>query len=727
MDVSSVSLSIVRPDRVTPCPYLYRQGARVIKDGKVLLEGVILDPTISAETWDIEIVDYWHNLDDTPYLGAKPKQINTTPGRPSLDEMRLTTKVIIVGNGAIPEQTGVTMTMREVLAAAQSVNIFPCDLAIKVEASDMVPFVTTAATYASILRGIHTWVPNAVSFFDYCPIDEAMRSGDPTAIEAARPVFRIVDPADMPVIDLPITQVDTTDFSIRARHDLVPPLVAVIGTDADSLFGQVLVNSIVPAGGNLQQPGNVIVQLDAGTLPTPESLMPDPDDPEDDGKPKPAKRRSYNVPRMLVRGAMLPRDNAESVAFWARHVPELSKIPNLSFTSPFKSITPLGDTPSKAYDPAATAYELVEGQISPKCKTIRWCKIEFSQEIIYGGIGCPDKYAMYFPLTKPDGRRYGIHTISEMVTTSQRLRSYAVGGDYEETDPEVEPPTDPEEPNPPGEITPMQSQRYDAAVASYYAATRIVPYDGRISLRGRRDDLGVGVRVNVLGDAPELEHMAAIVQTMEVDLATEAATLTIGPPKHMEIDKAAQKTNNLQQQYNTTKQETQDAPNGDRTASWDHQFEDKEDKDDPESPTIVPGGKYVPPSAAPPANGDFLCRAIVGVAGVISYQVHRGFFRSPVTGVEHVCGDTEWTGFSGEVWANLFVDNFGTPIRSSFTNSRAAGNPWHPKMTDDGKFDANATQPGTYSYRIASIVGDQIVQHISGAIPIVYRSDTFMW
>lgn len=727
MDVSSVSLSIVRPDRITPCPYIYRQRARVVKDGKMVLEGIILDPTISADTWDVEIVDYWHNLDDTPYLGAKPRQIVTTPGRPALDERRLSCKVIIVGNGAVQEDSGVTMSLQEVLMAARSVDIFPCDIDVKVYASDMVPFVATAATYASILRGIHTWVPNAVSFFDYSPIEAAMRSGDPAAIVAARPVFRIVDPGDMHVIDLPITQVDTTDFAIRARHDLVPPVVAVIGTDADSTYGQILVNSIVPSGSNLQQPGNVIVQLDAGTLPTPESLMPDPDDPEDDGKPKPARRRSYNVPRMLVRGAMLPRDRAESIAFWSRHVPELSKIPNLSFTSPVKTLTPLGDQPSKAYDPAATTYELMEGQISPKCKTIRWCKIEFAQEIVYGGVGCPDKYSMYFPLTKPDGRRYGIHTISEMVTTSQRLRRYAVGGDYEEADPEEDDPDDPDKPNPPGEITPTQSHRYDAAVASYYAATRIVPYDGRISLRGLRDNLGVGVRVNVLGDAPELESMSAIVQTMEVDLVTEATTLTIGPPKHLEIDKAAQKTNNLQQQYNNTKQETQDAPNGDRTSSWDHQFDDKDDKDDPESPTIVPGGKYVPPSAAPPANGDFLCRAIVGVGGVISYQVHRGFFRSPVTGVERVCGDAEWTDFSNEVWATLFVDNLGHPTRATFSGSRAEGAPWHPVMTDDGKFDPNRTQPGVYSYRVASIVGDQIVQHIAGAIPIVYRSDTFMF
>lgn len=725
LDVSSVSMTMEAPSLQSRCPYEYNDIYRVLYRGRVVLEGPCLAPLISAAdmTWQVTICDYWRWLAETPYLGKFPAQVDTGHGRPT--PRSLTAKQII-GYSLGGEQEEVKTTMSDVLSAARSAGILPTGIDVRVSASEMIPYVTTSATYASVLVNIHDWVPNSVSFFDYSAIDRAMALGDPAAIAAAEPVLVIADPGTLPTVDLPLSAVDLTDCSIQARPELVPPLVAVIGTEVDSCGWVAVVNSICPAGGNLQQPGNVIIQLEGGSLPyTVADMPPDPGNPEEPENPNFKPNYSYNrPPTMIIRGADIPSEGPSCAKFWGRHAPVLAEIPGLVFGAQSVTAAQATGQEGKSYSKLATDYELVEGLISNKCAGIRWCKTIVKQQIAYPGVGCPARYGALFPHVRPSGQRWGVHTL-ELITTNMRSKAYYSGGDYQEFDP-PDPGEEDEEDDPPkpGIITPTQSSRYNGKVASYYKNTRAVPHDGSFALLERREDIGVGVRINILGGYPDWETMAAIVQSVSIDPASDKMSVTIGPAKHLRLDKSEKAARSLVDQVNGTKENTQPAANDVPSFSWDYEFDGKKNKD--QSPGIGPWAKYIPPAGAPPLNGDFAVRALMEDGDVAGYQVHKGSFLSSATGQTFPCGEAEWTDCGdAEVWANLEVDNGGVPQRAYFSNARTRHEPWHPEWTDDGKIDMLKTKPGYYSYRVASIRNGEVVQHHSGPITVSYYTFTF--
>lgn len=703
----------------------YLDVIRVVHNGVVLIEGPCSEPRYltrgDAEYVSVTVYDYWWLLSNTTYLGKAPKTIVLDAGRPYERDNHYANR-LMARQAIAPQGQSVSAALREVLAAAREVDVLPCDYAVRVQASRMIPFVTSSASYASVLRSVQEWIPNSVSYFDYSAVNEAIASGDVISMEAARPLLVIADPASLPTLDLDYACGMLGDISLQARPDLVPPVVAMIGTDTDSLYGSVLVNSVLPRGASLHRPCSHIVQLDAGSVPT-MSPPPDPDAPEDPTAP--GKGYKYtNEPRMVIRGAAIPTEGAACQRFWERHVPEFKGIGLVFGSQSSKAAMATGDE-GKGYSAEATRYELVEGQIGNKTPGIKWCKTIVRQAIAYPGKGCPADKASFFPFVRSGGQRWGWHTV-ELITTNVRSHRYRVGGDYEaeEYDPDEEEEED--TPPPPGVIAPGKITRYDDAVASLYAATRAVPYDGSIILLQLRPDITVGTQLNIVGHhRSEYATMRAITQRVDLDIMSGRTTVSVGPPKHLSLDKAAASQSAMSEQMASTKEETTPDPQGNPTHSWGWEYEPKQTK--PESPGVGPGSKYIPPAAPPPLEGDFVVRALRSEDGQVSgYQVHSGKFVGVSTGREQVCGPAGWSECgSSEVWANLKVDKGGVPVEAFFSDRREGGNNWYPIFGDNGNIDMDRTQPAHYCFRVASMADGIITQHITGPIPIGYSSYTF--
>ncbi len=702
---ASVSFSLP-VDRFTACPFTDGEIVKVVWRERTLLIGPVVNPThdlsADAESWSIEIYDYWWKLENIVFLnlnGSIARSRGILATRNDDDEVQPVARL--------------KDALGSILTHAINTAGIPISYDLRIDnAAEIIPFAYASESYASLIEKAVRWRPNMASWFEYGADDSI--------------TLVIADHAQLEPLTLDIGQVDMDSISLKPRPDLVPPAVGLIANAA--VKGQNVRSALAyPLGANLHQPYVVTAEIDV-----PEGAEIEGED--ENGNPVTgiAEGAGTARPRITIQGIPITPLTVDHLKRWMPDLEELSDLRILNNAQGNMAVT-MTEAPRAINDAGGyysplpgeaqfLKYELVEGQISGKPDYLKWQRIILKINI--AGKNPPKHLLSLFkyPLTNFNGEvsrtwRQGVLSL-EMVTTNVRKRTIlldpqgsTVGGSPENAD-------DPEAEEGEHTYDYDASRLYLGFMQSYYAATRQMPYDGSVHVLSEIDPVA-SCKLNITGGLTAWESMATIVQEVKLDLQTGYADLTLGSPVHISLQDAIDKSKQLAELNRKTTEAHALTSSGDGTGGG-TDGDDENDKKKPQLPTQGPslkiltdteekpilGSDWVPTSfqASPIFESD-ASKTIVG-AKINGGTVRFGVSTSHVSAYESVIGD---------VYLVCKVNLKTKTITEAFLGSVSYGNTPSPAAWSSTPSESDE---GVYTYLIATVSATEVKQHRIGDLDL---------
>lgn len=737
LDTSSVTFRISKTtareeDRIIP-----KEIVRVTLKGKTILVGPVA-PIQQIESpgghYDqVTVNDYWEWINTTPAGTWSPNWSGVTnppslppnsdyryfPNPPSSYQVARYEDRIDPKDGNTKAQIG-TVLARTVGSAVGGFMNYEINISNDAE---LIPFRRSGQMWGDIIRSIMRWRPNAVSTIDYTEIDNAYKSRDEEAIIQAKPKIIFLEPKDMGFYEISKNTHDRKPCQLTPRHDLVPPVVAIIIATQSYLGKSVWTVFSKPPFAELSQPGAVIAEFSESVTGASASLVSsDDEDEEEEEQRRFNQKTDWRIQTMEVRGKRIPQTTADAIEFYKRHVPELEDV-NFEVVNLLRNPAPTTGAEGAGYSAQAIGYELVEGAIGNKTPGLKWCDTIVSCRIVYRGVP-PASLKRYFPNILQNQQGYWGYLGVQLITMNVRRARWTVGGDYDMEDLSDQEDPDDDEEDPPDAMSPALKNAYKPIVDAYYDDLQLLPYEGNVVFSSLDNAPQIGQRLRILDGRPDWATMeGAIIQTVSLDIESEDTTITVGPPNHLSIQDNIDKISKFDSLNEETKDTGEEDPNtGTGGASWDAQFPDRKK---PEAPGITPRSTILLGGYGDYKDGDFAVRPVLDLFNeVVGYEVKQGTI-SDMTRVDNskTCGDQQWTffgPFTEAIYCNFDVDMYGIIQEPIFSSSPGINNPYIVKA------NTGPQEPGSYSFEIATMIGSQVNQTQYSPIFLTYGIDTFM-
>lgn len=498
---------------------------------------------------DVVINDDYDHLDSTPYLSSNSSLAIVNGSIPNIGAPQG-----VGGQGGVIK---IADAVEGILSTARFNGVISFNYIIDIDKEALMsPFMISASTYGDLLRSILKWRPNSTTWFDY---------------SGGTPVLHISDYEQLGILNISKEELAITDIKLEPRYDLVPPAVAFISCQANNWGGYVSAMCVAPKGASVHQPNVIAAQWDGdaiGRNEDPEVIEKKEEEDKNDETITPPKSFSSgkNEPYMVLRGRRLPSsDDLEScLIFWAT---SLSILMEFRDKIKFGKLTIKGEEggvgcAAKNYDTKAIGYEFSEGAFNELTR-IKHCMTTVRQAIQFSGKEVPSKLFKYFPFLRQDGTWWGYFWVT-LRTINVSKKSFIENKNQDDLSDEdvrkIEEPTDEEDKeviekvttSPPDSLFPIY---YDEMAQHYYGATRHLPHDGTISIKGVPAFRVFGLKTNIKGLLPEWELMQSISSGVTIDYIRKSTQLRLGAPIHISLQDMASRAKALREQSNTTKVE----------------------------------------------------------------------------------------------------------------------------------------------------------------------------
>lgn len=691
---AQVSFQLGR-EMMDAAPFQYRERVRVTWDGVTVLEGTVrkCDAALSASSyvWQVDIFDDWKPMEGTTFFGS-----GDGAGRVGF---KFASFSGIPSGAAEKRRVKVAAALRTVLDNARQHGALATDYVLDVDESAWIWDTEVACDkHATLLRKFLSKRPGMVAWFDY--------SGE-------APVLHIADGDRLSPVTLDRITHRLAKIQLTERVDLVPPAVGVVMTR-----GKYTTSTIVhPAGADLHQEGCTIVQLSDPRTDD------DPDETDEDGVDGP--QYNFAKPEVMVLGDPMPTGPEDARAWWTKKIPELAKVPGAQYGAIQRETPAVQGQDAKNYSTTATKYELVYGDLSESCTTIKWCEVIFKQ---YVYIDVPPKkgFELIFPRKKTvmvNGdkvTRYYNWLTWRGVTTNVRKRYYKVdrNGTIGPEDGSEFPP-----PSGGGGSGEASWPDYKPVLESYYQMTRVAPWAGSVdALTAIRPDLLLGRRLSISGGNPAWTDMRTVIQGVTVDLFSGNTFVSTGVPDHLSLQSMIDRQ---QQLYND--QAAMDALDNQDQVQEGQKTElayDPNARISPKAPTVGPRGEVIWTSSTPEPN-DY------GFRIQLEYNEEGQKTGATITPGKimlngRVLGDApaskDLPMMEGEVWLNLVLNESEKITDMAVTS--AAGTV-DPLMLLVIPAEERPSRSFYYSYPLAVIKGDEVIQYAMGTIQLPVGGGTF--
>lgn len=679
-------------------PYEYREEVRVLWEGEVVLVGTIrkcsLEQSGSAWRWCIEACDVLQPLEGAlcfDELGA----LRSSAGR------RVT--LGSSASGDYDRKVQVVGVLERLLGSAQRSGLLRgVKFEVNVDESAWMWDTSLGCdVYAGLLRKVLGERPGLVCWVDY--------SGGEC------PVIRVDDGGGLPSAVLDRVEHRLGAVSLSARPDLVPPAVGVVITGGKDG----VVTQVYPDGSDLRQEGCVTTQVAA--------VVEYENDEDTIGSEAPVWNFTKQV--VEVRGEALPvGTGAAAKKWWVAQIPKLSGVQGLGLGVQKRTTVPDVEgceMDNYSADETAQRYRHVSGQLSEKCKTIKWSYIEL-QQVVYTDTKPPKGLEMVFnrtPVVYGGKLRYWGWVTWKGRTINTNRRKYRVsksgesgadgGGDV------------PVSGN--NDYAPSVVERdYRGVLQAYWEATRDVPWEGNVTaLVPLSPSFLVGKRLGITGLRAEYIDMATIVQGVSIDLFSRQTFISTGVPDHLSLQDMLDRV----RKYDSNQQELDDEQQN--TAAGLTLEYDNEAYQSPEAPTLSPEGGVVWAESQPlPSYYGFQvvaeremggdddtitgCRIRPGkimlngsVIATVPQGSVDGWYRDTIT--------------NGEIWLDVIFTKDGMFDSAVIMCEQGVVEPLVLGLSKDDE----RTEPYRYSFHLATINGNEVIQHILGTIQIPVVGGTF--
>lgn len=688
---AQVSFQLGR-EMMDAAPFQYRERVRVMWNGVTVLEGTVrkCDAALSASSyvWQVEIYDDWKPMEGTTFFGSGDGE-----GRVGFNFASFSG---IPSGAAEKRRIRIAAALRTVLDNARKHGALVTDYVLDVDESAWIWDTEVACDkHASLLRKFLSKRPGMVAWFDH--------SGN-------SPVLHIADGDRLAPVTLDRIAHKLSKIQLAERVDLVPPAVGVVMTR-----GKYTTSTLVhPAGADLHQEGCTIVQLSDPRTDD------DPDETDKDGVDGP--QYNFSKPEVMVLGEPMPTGPENARAWWTRKIPELAKVPGATFGAIQRETPAVDGQDAKNYSTSATKYELVYGSLSESCTTIKWCEVIFKQ---YVYIDSPPKkgFELIFPKKKTvtvNGNkvtRYYNWLTWRGVTTNTRKRYYKVdrNGTIGPEDGSEFPPSS-------GGSGEASWPDYRPVLESYYQMTRVAPWAGSVdALTAIRPDLLLGRRLSISGSNPVWMDMLTVIQGVTVDLSAGNTYVATGVPDHLSLQSMIDRQQQLySDQAAMDARDNQDQVQDNPALSLTY---DSNARISPKAPTVSPRGEIIWSSATPEPN-DY------GFHVQLEYNEDNQKTGATITPGKillngRVLGDApasrDLPMMEGEVWLNLVLNESETITGLAITSSAGTVDPLMLTSID-------GTRPSRlfyYSFPLAVIKGDEVIQYALGTIQLPVAGGTF--
>lgn len=687
--------------RFTGCPFEEGEVVKVVWRGKTLLIGPVINPQHllegDSECWEVKIYDYWWNLDNIQYF------VN---GRSSgiFSRFRLgysTSEVVAQATEKL------SVALAGVLDHAIEVAGLPIAYDLRLDdGAEMIPFAYSSESYASLLVQIQKWRPNMAAWFEYGDDDEI--------------TLVIADHDELPEVVVDLASVDVSEMSLRARPDLVPPAVGL--TCNAVVSGAQRVVTVYPSGASLSQPYAVTAEVEV-----PGGVEVE----EEGGGGKVASTGSlaYDTPRVVVKGDKFPDSSAKAqwVARLKRWAPALNDCSNLEVAgAEVTGIVP-ADPEHAGYSSTAVKYELIAGSINGKSQRIKWGKVRV--DVLVRATDPPETVRQYFPRYSGGKRWIGTLTF-EVTTTNVSRASYRVNraGSVESVSGGDDDPGGGGDPG--GDESYNIGGVYAGVLKSYYEATRLLPYDGSVTVLDDFDQV-CGGRLSVVGGLEEWASMQAVIQGVELDLKSGVSVVSVGAPEHISLQEALERSRQIADAMGRTAfRDSVENGSGNGTGGSGNGGSGDKDKDAAELPTVGPSVRLLqaPEPVVLGARGcevGFQCRlAYDGEGAVSGAYIRRGkamFAGGYIGGDLPEGGEGDWVACpsaSGEVWLKVVLDKEGVFKGSGLSSAGGVSSP--VVLAEEDREDDYV-----YWFHLATIDGNKVVQHVTGTVYLLVHPGTF--
>ena len=683
-------------DQDEPAPYAYLDQVRVVWDGVTVLQGTIrkcaLEQSGNAWRWSMEACDILQPLEAA--LCFNPGGLlrgglaaNVAGGSSDVD---------------VPRKIKIAGTVQWLLEDARKYGLLPADVSIDVAVSPTAWMWDTALgcdMYAGVLRKLLGGRPGMVCWIDY---------------SGASPVIRVADGEALPVATLDRVRDRLSAINLSPRPDLVPPAVGVVLTAGRQAYQ----SQVWPRGADLHQEGCVTIQvaLPGGATSTGDEPPTSSEDPVWD----------FVKPIVEVVGIKLPSDTGSTAKkWWTSKISKLATISGLQLGTIKKTVdTNVEGMDETNYSSSATAqiYEHDKGDLSERCKTIKWSAVNLKQ-YAYTDTKPPKGCEMILPHTKQvNGRTryYGwLSWSGQTINTPHRKYRAATGesGGEDGSDPPISG----------GGAPPSSTQEwpdYISILRSYYEITRTVPWEGSVnSLRALSPANLVGRRLAITGARHEYREMATAVQGVSVDLAGESTGINTGVPAHLSLQDMMDRIQQMASGQDSLDQEQgQDGPV--QTLQYDGNAYKS-----PPAPTRGPRGSIIwteAPDKPPVYDLQVELDWDDDNANVTGYRMRRGKLMLQGVYIGKTPGDdtSGWyakEGFiSGEIWLDVKFNGKGKLTGCSIMYEQGTVNPLRLQTEE-----ADPSEVFSYSFHIATLRDKEVHQHMLGTIQIPVNHGTF--
>lgn len=684
--------------RFSACPFDDGEVVKVVWRGKTLLIGPVINPQHSlegdSEYWAVTIYDYWWYLDNIIYFEN---------GRAAGVYSRYSRSASVSGEGTVQATVKLSSAFKGVLDHAITTALVPISYDLRLgDEAEMIPFAYSSESYASLLVQIQKWRPNMSCWFEYGEDDSAK--------------LVIADHDQLTDVVLDLSSVDVSTLSLKARPDLVPPAVGLVCKAVVSEAQRAL--SVYPPGESLSQPYTVTAEID---VPYGSEVE------DEDGNKANAGSLSYDTPRVIVRGKKFPTVKAQWIETLKRWAPALNDCANLEVADWEVTGTTPADTQHAGYSSGAITHELISGAINGKSGRIKWGLARV--DIKVRATEPPDTVKQYFPTyggRVEKGHRWIGALTFEVITTNVNYASYRV--DRKGTVESVSEADD--EGGGEEEKTYNITGLYSGLLKSYYDATRVLPYDGRVTVHDDFDHV-CGGSLSISGGLSEWETMRAQIQEVELDLESGVSDVTIGAPEHLSLQDAVEKSRQIAETLNKTAKQDDDSTSTFSGSGSSGSGSGNEGNGVAELPTVTPYVKLLqaPEPAAWGSNSvdvGFQCRLKFETDGTKSgayikqgYAIYAGQY---IGGLLPSGGNGGWVESpvsEGEVWLQIQLTTEGEFASASLSAAGGVSDP--VKLCDDPAREDNYV----YWFHLASISGDKVVQHAAGTVYLTIHPGTF--
>lgn len=697
------SLPVKHKEEVAP--YAYKEEVRLMWKGQVVLIGSIrrcnLEMSGNAWRWVVEACDILQPLEGA--LCFNPTgSLSGSIGR------QITMGSISDGDRA--RKVNVARILRWVLNSAQECGLLP-GVTVEVNVDESAWMWDTSLgcdVYAGVLRKVLGARPGMVCWVDYA--------------DAEHPVVRVADGALLPSALLDRVRHRLSSVRFSPRPDLVPPAVGVVITAGNRVIG----TQVYPPGSDLRQEGCVTTQVAAAVSS------------QGGGGSGEAASESpvwdFTKPVVEVRGEKLPTGTGETdLKWWINQIPDLAKVRGVRLGRQTRSTVQDvegSDLTNYSTDESAQRFRLVSGQLSERCKTIKWSYIELRQ-VVYTDTKPPKGVEMVFnqqPVSRNGKLRYWgwVKWRGRTINTNRRkYRANKTGDSGADGGGDV-----PASGGGGGTPNTTDAADYSSVLRDYYELTRAMPWEGDVTalVALSPQDL-VGKSLGITGLREDYRSMATIVQEVTVDLFAGTTSISTGVPAHLSLQDMLDRAKKLAaEQQGIGAEDQNEAPGG-----LSLQYDDEAYKS-PDAPSIGPEGGMVWAEAQEmPAGYGFqvtLERSMDSEGGTITgirMKPGKLMLNGNYIATAPEANNGEWytdSITSGEIWLDVEFTAQGRFSASRIMCEQGPVDPLFLRLeAEDPEYPR--TEPFTYSFHLATINGNEVIQHILGTIQIPVVGGTF--